>query len=462
MLARLKIRALLRCSRSCFPVVALLALVLGGFSVASLIKTPDSHSSTGRPPTVIAGATIRPTPAPAVFLSAVGDDSSCARGNPLKPCATFDRAYKIAQGGDTVAVDGGQYAQDAPSIGGNAIHPAAKTGTVTFTCAGTGDITFAGPVFHFWAGTSGVTIQGKCFHFHAVYIGEGGYADQTHDITLDRVHVEVINIIGANRVTVSHSEVGPFVSCGVPEMPASAACDPGSYWSQFTNGTDASGLSQPFIHGGASGPATNINFDRDHIHGITSKWVGTHTGGLLLWNVNGLRITNSVFDHNAIYDIDQVQTSSDSNVLLNSNTFGVPVYSQDPSEPSPGGPLPTDWREVAIGGDGNVLANWLIRLNRFSHGLNLNAADGQLTNVSVLGNVLGTYTTCVAAPGVTFDSNISVGRTCGTNGLRVRGFPYLDYANGDYRIMADSPVACFLVDVRSGKFPPKAKCPKPS
>jgi chitodextrinase len=41
-----------------------------------------------------------------VYLSPSGNDSTCARGDGTKPCATFDRAYHVAQCGDVVQVSG--------------------------------------------------------------------------------------------------------------------------------------------------------------------------------------------------------------------------------------------------------------------------------------------------------------------------------------------------------------------
>ena len=174
-----------------------------------------------------------PTVAGQVSLSPSGNDPTCSRGGTA--CATFNPAYQVAHSGDTVVVHGGEYAQDAPSIGGNEILPdPTKTGVVTFVCAGDGRVTFAGPVFNFWAGLDGVMFQGDCFHFHVVYIGEGGYKQQTSNITLDGVHMDSFQIQGADNVNIENSEVGPFVACYEPGdgsgAPSYANCPGGSYW----------------------------------------------------------------------------------------------------------------------------------------------------------------------------------------------------------------------------------------
>jgi hypothetical protein len=44
-----------------------------------------------------------------VYVAAGGNDSTCARGDSSRPCATFGRAYALAQPGDTILVAGGDY-----------------------------------------------------------------------------------------------------------------------------------------------------------------------------------------------------------------------------------------------------------------------------------------------------------------------------------------------------------------
>jgi hypothetical protein len=403
-------------------------------------------------------------PVPAtIALSPSGNDASCGRNNPSRPCATFDRAYQLARGGDTVVVAGGRYAMTEPSAGASSIFPAKqlKGGTVSFVCKGDGDVSFTAPVFAFYPGLGGVTVSGGCFHFHVVYFGYGGYSQGTHDITLDGVHMESFNVAGAKNVTISNSEIGPFVACYEPDdgtgAPAYAFCDPGSYWASQDGTSHVQ--QEPFLHNGGAGPATNIVLDHVHIHGISSKWNGTHTGGLLVWNVNGLTIKNSTFDHDAIYDIEENAGSSDSAVTMTNNTFGAPVYSFDPNEPSQNTPLPNAWREVTIGGSGSALNDWLIQGNTFTNGLAISTAGGgSFEGVSVFGNLLGNHTTCIAATGLAFDSNLSFGSRCGVHPLWMKTLPYLDEVAGYYRLEQHSPAACFIANVRSGMSSPTAAC----
>ena len=378
-------------------------------SCAVNTRTP----SAAPPPTTTTASTPSTPPATGqVSLSPSGSDSSCSRGG--SACATFNRAYEVANGGDTVVVHAGQYAQDAPNIGGNEIAPdPSKTGVVTFVCAGDGNVTFAGPIFNFWAGLNGVTFQGDCFHFHLVYIGEGGYSQQTSNITLDDVHMETFNIMGAANVTIENSEVGPFVACyepgdgsGAPSYSYCNTSDPAqAYWA--SQGGTYQVQQEPFVHNGDAGAAENITLANDVIHGISSTWNETHTGGLLFWSTENLHITGSTFSNDAIYDILENQDSTDTGLEIEGNTFGNPVYSQDPTE-NPGAPLlAPGWQEVELGSSGDTLTNATVSGNTFTNGLRFSTGN-TFDSVVVSGNKLGAATTCPIA-GVTFTGNDSCG-----------------------------------------------------
>jgi chitodextrinase len=442
------------------------------------VEARDGARNVSSRSTLTASTAACPSPAPTtpsaygaqVFVSTSGNDTTCVRGDQSRPCLTFDRAYRVAQSGDTVSVAGGGYAMTEPNYGGTGIyttdgHP------VTFVCRGDGDVTFAGPIFYFWAGVSNVTFRGGCFRFHVPYIGLGGYSQRTSNITLDGVHMDSFNIAGASNVTIANSEVGPFVACYGPSFePAYARCDPNSPdpTERFYAGRpEGSGdlQQEPFIHNGGAGKATNITLDHVRVHHISSKWNGTHTGGLLVWGSDGLTIRGSTFDHNAIYDIQFNAGSSDSNVTIENNVFGYPVYSFDPTEPDPGGELPTSFRELGIGtGPGTTNTNWLIRYNSIAHGFITDGLPGTTyNNVRIVGNILGKASTCGSGqPGLTFDHNVFVGRTCGTNALRLTRQPYLDYVGGDYRLVPRSRASCFLENVRRGRLPARPVCVKPT
>src|SRR3954468_1098469 len=80
--------------------------------------------------------------AAAVWLSVAGSDVTCVRGDSSRPCATFDRAFKVAQSGDVVSVAAGTYPMTVPSGSAITINPdPSKATAVTFVCQG-GDVNF--------------------------------------------------------------------------------------------------------------------------------------------------------------------------------------------------------------------------------------------------------------------------------------------------------------------------------
>jgi hypothetical protein len=337
-----------------------------------------------------------------VWLSVGGNDANCRRNDPDRPCATFNRAYQVAHTGDVVVVAGGRYPETAPSEGAVYIDPSAsKHGVVTFACQGRHDVTFAAPVFAFHPGLSGVTMTGGCFHFHVPYFGYGGYPSVTQNITLDGVHMEGLNCAGCRNVTIKNSEIGPFVACYMPNdgqnAPSYAYCDTSkpsqAFWA--AHGGIANIQQEPFVHSGSAGNAINFVLDHDHVHGISSKWDETHTGCLQTWDTDGLRITNSTFDHCAIYDMNISAPSIDDNVMITNNKFGVPVYSFDPTEPRPNGRLPRSFVEGTFGAaDVGIDRNWLIRGNTFVNGIRMGDRGSTYRNALVEDNDLGAGSDC--------------------------------------------------------------------
>jgi hypothetical protein len=374
------------------------------------------------------------------------------RGNASLPCASFNRAYQIAAPGDTVAVTAGKYPASDPSAGATTIYPdASKEGSsapVTFVAQG-GDVTFAAPVFSFYPGVNNIVMRGSGFHFHIPTFGLGGYSARTHDITLDGVHMDSFEVVGAANITIKNSEVGPLDSCyapGTTSAPTSAWCDPSNpveaYWATQPGGTTGK-QAEPFIHNGSAGTATNITLQGDHIHGLQTKdgsANGLHTGGLLVWNVDGLTLRGNIWDHNAIYDVESAETGTLNNVTIENNVFGWPVYPLDPSQPNPGGETAKDWRELNLGSNGLPYSNWLIRYNSFAHGTILN---GNYTNVRVVANILGTNS-ANAATGIAQDHNVGVAGGPSYGGLAVAQSPYQSYGGLDFQLVAGSAARSYV------------------
>jgi hypothetical protein len=430
-----------------FPLVSVLALVLLLAAVTScLAATHTGHGKRG--------------PVGQVWLATSGNDKACARNVQARPCATFDRAFQVAHGGDTVVVAAGRYPMTDERSGAIGIH-GSKSQPVTFTCGSKGDVTFAAPVFAFYPGTSGVTMRGRCFRFHIPTFGFGGYSTRTHDITLDNVHMDSFECLGCANVTISHSEVGPLNACaGASDSNVHSRCDPSNpveaFYATLPEGTQ--GLqSEPFVHNGAAGRAENFQLIGDHIHGLQTKNSGVmHQGGLLVWNTDGLVLRGNVFDHNAVYDVEFNAGSDDTNVQVVDNVFQPPVIPFDGGSDD-GKVTESAFREFTAGSPGGSFTNWSIKFNHFAHGLLIDGDGQSFTNVNVVGNVLGTASLCPS--GVNVDSNVIVGRhtTCTANSFRVGGYPYVSFENGDYRLKPKTAVACFIANVRAGK-PGRGPC----
>ena len=149
----------------------------------------------------------------------------------------------------------------------------------------------------------------------------------------------------------------------------------------------------------AQGIPDNILLEGNLIHGMQTKdAVNAHTGGLLIWNANGMTMRNNVFKNNAIYDV--LVDGTAANWVIENNFFGWPV------QPLGNGvgavETPKDWREFGSK-DAVVHRNWLIRYNSFAHGLAV--GRNSLNNVRVIGNILGSYSNCTR--GAFFDSNVT-------------------------------------------------------
>lgn len=84
-------------------------------------------------------------PRAAVFVSPTGNDTTCQRRNPSRPCASFERAYEVARPGDVVQVAGGVY--PAQKIGSDPSKAAAVcrlvyNGDGAFSSSTAGCVTF--------------------------------------------------------------------------------------------------------------------------------------------------------------------------------------------------------------------------------------------------------------------------------------------------------------------------------
>jgi hypothetical protein len=147
-----------------------------------------------------------------VAVSPAGQDSTCLRGVPARPCASFDRAYALARGGDVVEVAAGAY-------GPQDIRPAgSKSRAVTIEAAPKAKVTVA-------------SMSIDASHVHLVNVAAAGSGDARggldvcdHPCRQGLVDVVVRNFHGkyafirASNVTVEGGEYGNFNAC-LPQNP---------------------------------------------------------------------------------------------------------------------------------------------------------------------------------------------------------------------------------------------------
>ena len=148
------------------------------------------------------------TPAmPPVHVAIGGSDSSCTRGLGAPPCATFNRAYAVAQGGDVVEVAAGAYPDQSIHADGT------KSGPVTIRPAPNAVVTVAG-----------LSIAASHLHIQGIVAsgtgeGRGGLEVCDRECVPGLEDVVIKNFRGkyafirASNVTIRGGEFGGFDAC---------------------------------------------------------------------------------------------------------------------------------------------------------------------------------------------------------------------------------------------------------
>jgi len=371
-----------------------------------------------------------------ITLAPTGDDAACNRTS-TTPCKTFQRAYSVAQPGDVVSVQAGDYPANDLKRNAVTIFGAAKSGTapVTFTCASAAPVTFSAPWFTIKA--FNVAITGHCFQLHAVRIGEpGDRSVTTRNVLIDGAHLDGLEVVGAQQVTLRNLEIGPNVACYAQGktgkgkngrgITSAMWCDPAAspfeaFYAQ--RGTDDLPL-QPYFHNNAGGVNPTVVLENSYIHDIQTKDAfNLHTGCGLIWTRAGAAPNSIVFRNDRYVNCAVLGLLFDhaDGVTVTGTWFGYPT------EPLSNGKGPVEapvaQREIVFktsgSGAGWKPKNWLISFNSFTHGISLDNSNTHppFTNVVVRRNLLGRNSYC--PPGTTFQENLFEGRACGTDPLTV-------------------------------------------
>jgi hypothetical protein len=197
----------------------------------------------------------------------------------------------------------------------------------------------------------------------------------------------------------------------------------------------------------------------DRIHGLTSKWSGTNMSGLDVWSSDHLTIRNTVFDHNANRNIAFVGGSTESNGLFENNVFAPAVYDQDPTQKAPGGPIPDNLCQDAMGGSGASASSFTAELWRYNTFVQcwILGGPGSYFGVRMVGNLIGGEASCLPQTGIGYDHNAAGnGSACG-GGVTIQGDPFASRSSGDFRLagsygesLADNYVPCSSGDAQIG------------
>lgn len=339
----------------------------------------------------VAGSAKRVT---SVWVSTSGSDSAACTQS--APCATFDRAYHVAQPGDTVSVVAGTYQSQQISA------DSAKA-------AGSTPVTFAP------AAGGAVDVQGNI-----VVLG-------AHDVRVTRMTAQQIavlpstrsaitsNTVYASNITFSQMGIHVFVfNASANVTLQDSAVGNYSYTQGYGSNTVGSYEQMP--------PSTNILIDRVVFRGITRDTSPSHAECLFLQNVDGVVIRRSKFLSCPVMAIFSQAVGNPLNpqhVTIENNFIGHPGDGGSSS-------IYVDYR------GGTPPTNWQIRFNSLGGGMRF--ADGSsFPGITVSSNI-GPNTEGYCGDQVAYDHNVWTGIRCGATD-KIAPLPYVNTDGLDYRLL---------------------------
>jgi hypothetical protein len=368
---------------------------------------------------------------PAVYVSPTGSDAgSCAQA---APCASFDRAYRVAEPGWRIVIGGGHYPSQTVRV-----DPAKLTVTqnVVFEPAPGAAVEIDGDLAMLGSHAIFRNLKLRKLVSDAT---PGAFAT-SHDVVFENLDGETFNIGPNYRITIKGGDWGPSTSCFARRSnhDPKTWCPVGSPYAA-TGNTDGSAENHVGPDGNILGQwPHDIVIDGARIHDQNSlDLAALHTGGLFLVSGHEITIRNTIFQKNAVYDL-QVQDFSSPDccgmtfgpphdVVLENNWFGPPVRGLN----APGGDTANDDQaEVQLDPrNGSCWSNWLIRFNSFHNGLDFGFdGDPCFSNVRVVGNVgaaPSVRSACYGwAAGISWSYNAWVGGTCSPTDRELASLPY--------------------------------------
>jgi hypothetical protein len=354
-----------------------------------------------------------------------GSESPCTRS---EPCGSFDRAYKVARPGDRVVIGGGVYPEQVIRVDARKL---LAQRPVTFTVAKNASVVVQGDLKMLGSNAvfEGSKRRGGSYSFRARRVVSeiaSSLGTTSRNVTFKHLKAETFVVTGTRNITFQGGDYGPSVACwprgktgvgplGGPITPA-MWCPVGSGY-EITGNTDGF---EPRI--GPSGAVKaswprNITLSGITIHDQNSlDYVNLHTGGLFLVSGRGLRIENSLFHSNIVYDVmAQDFTTPDCcamsfgafrDVVIRRNRFRAPVN----AALQEGGNGWTnrkknDLPELVLEPRGEPWRNWLIERNSFENGIAFAGAPS-FQNVVLRRNVGGGSACFPGASGFTWEQNV--------------------------------------------------------
>jgi hypothetical protein len=381
------------------------------------------------------------------------DANPCTRA---APCASFDRAYRLAAPGQTILIGRGTYPAQTIRVDPSKVDAPAD---VVFRPAPGATVDVAGNLVMYG---SHAVFAGSPKHDDfklrkLVNEGTAGPTTSNH-VTFENLDGESFGI-GPNRdITIRGGDWGPSVAC----FPRGSATDPASWCPAdgpyaLTGNDGNEGNFENVI--GPDGDIASQWPERIVLDGLTIHDQNSldldrlHTGGLFLISGGPITIRNTKFSRNAVYQI-QVQNFTDReccgmdygpvhDATLENNWFAPPVRGlNDPG----GASVNDDQPEVQLDPRGGACwRNWLVRFNSFHNGLGVNFdADACFDNFRIVGNLGGLPAwQCVNAPGLTWEYNAWWGGTCGAaTDVAIPTLPFRDTTVGheDYHLTGGAAV----------------------
>jgi hypothetical protein len=339
-------------------------------------------------------------------LHVVPNGSDASRCTSSAPCASFERAYRVARPGDAVEVGGGSY----------------------------------GPQRLVFDGT-------KRSSSHVVFRPSSGASVRVEQLDFGQAQ---LGVRAAQHVTVSDMGIDSLRAWdGASDLLWQN--DRGRVFNVLSgDNPDLPPASNIRIAGGSYGPCqaprqegctstligSNLVVDGAKIYGVTSTdLAGFHVDGLFIRGCRSCTVRNSKFYGNMITNI-RIQNCcglpDNREVTLANNWFAPSLDADGISQ-----------RGDAIDID-NPVTGLTIWNNSFAQNAGLSFAEGSYEGTRVVGNLMANlYQGC--RPGVVYSNNLYIpidnasGTPCGPTDRRVRTFGYVDPAALNYHIKAASP-----------------------